>query len=63
MKYPMHLTIAAALLALPFSVHAQTNMQTTSAAQDANATDGAQAAMRMVPAQGALVTSIDAKKD
>jgi hypothetical protein len=64
MKYPMHLTIAAALLALPFSVHAQTNMQPTSAAQDTNATDSGQAeAMHMVPAQGALVTDIDAKKD
>jgi len=60
MKYPMHLTIAAALLALPFSVHAQANMQDTSTSQD---TDAAQAAMRMVPAQGALVTAIDAKKD
>jgi hypothetical protein len=60
MKYPMHLTVAAALLALPFSVHAQTNMQDTSTSQDTNAV---QAAMRMVPAQGALVTAIDAKKD
>ena len=63
MKYPMHLTIAAALLALPFSVHAQTNMQAASA-QDANANDSAQAeATHMVPAQGALVADIDAKKD
>ncbi len=60
MKYPIHLTIAAALLALPLSVHAQANMQDTSTSQD---TDAAQAAMRMVPAQGALVTAIDAKKD
>jgi hypothetical protein len=64
MKYPIPLAIAAALLALPFSVRAETDMQAASAAQDINATDSAQAeAMRMVPAQGALVTEIDAKKD
>jgi hypothetical protein len=61
MKYPISLTIAAALLALPFSVRAETGMQATSTSQDTNA--AVTEAMRMVPAQGALVTDIDAKKD
>ena len=61
MKYPLPLAIAAALLALPFSVRAETGMQATLTSQD---TPAAQAeATRMVPAQGALVTAIDAKKD
>jgi hypothetical protein len=61
MKYPIVSTIAAALLTLPLSVYAQTNMQDTSTSQDTNAAQAE--AMRMVPAQGALVTAIDAKKD
>jgi hypothetical protein len=61
MKYPIVSTIAAALLTLPLSVYAQTNMQDTSTLQDTNAAQAE--AMRMVPAQGALVTAIDAKKD
>jgi hypothetical protein len=61
MKYPISLTIGAALLALPFSMHAQTNVQDTSTSQDINAAQAV--AMHMVPAQGALETAIDAKKD
>jgi hypothetical protein len=60
LKYPIHSTIAAALLALPLSVYAQTNMQDTSTSQD---TTAQAEAMHMVPAQGALITEIDAKKD
>jgi hypothetical protein len=60
MKYPIPSTIVAALLALPLSVYAQTNMQDTSTPQD---TTAQAEATHMVPAQGALVTEIDAKKD
>lgn len=60
MKYQVPSAIAAALLALPLSVYAQTNTQDTSTSQD---TTAQAVAMHMVPAQGALVTDIDAKKD
>jgi hypothetical protein len=64
MKHPMSLTIVAALLALPFSACGQTSTQAASTSQNMNGTDSAQAdATRMVPAQGALLTTIDAKKD
>jgi len=59
-KYPIPSTVAAALLAVPLSLYAQTNAQDTSTSQD---TTAQAEAMHMVPAQGALVTDIDAKKD
>jgi hypothetical protein len=65
MKYPISLTIAVALLAIPFSARAQTSAQATSTSQNMNGADSAAQAQaaRMVPAQGALLTTIDAKKD
>jgi hypothetical protein len=64
MKYPIPLAIAATFLVLPFSAHAQTSVQDTSTSQAINATSDAQTqATRMVPAQGALLADIDAKKD
>jgi hypothetical protein len=61
MKSSIPLVIAAAFLVLPFSVHAQASTQDMSST---NITSEAQAeAARMVPAQGALLVDIDAKKD
>jgi hypothetical protein len=57
MKSPRILAIAVAIVALPFSLQAQ------SLVQDTNTTDaGLQEAMHMVPAKGALLKTIDANK-
>jgi hypothetical protein len=61
MKRSIPLAIAAAFLVLPFSIHAQASTQDMSST---NPTSEALAeAARMVPAQGALLVDIDAKKD
>jgi hypothetical protein len=63
MRNPIPLAIAAAFLVLPLSVHAQTSAH-ESTSQSTNTTSDAQTqAMRMVPAQGALLADIDARKD
>lgn len=61
MKLPKFLAIAALLSAVPFSLNAQTGVsQDNDAASDIHA--GQQEAMRMVPANTALLQTIDANK-
>ena len=64
MKSSKILAIAAAIVALPFSLNAQSrDIHSTSVSPDLNtASAGQQEAMRMVPAQGALLETIDSRK-
>jgi len=61
MKSPKILAIAAAIVVLPFSLNAQSTVShSTSFSQDMDtASVGQQEAMRMVPAQGALLETIN----
>ncbi len=61
MKSSIPLAIATAFLVLPFSVHAQASTQDMSTTN--TTTEALTEAARMVPAQGALLVDIDAKKD
>ena len=61
MKSSIPLAIATAFLVLPFTMHAQASTQDISTTN--TTTEALTEAARMVPAQGALLVDIDAKKD